>query len=155
MSIAQFQHLSSEERDLVYQAPAIVAYLIGGADDNFDAAEQAQSKHVVHIRTSTGDPILFDFYKETGERFDADLKNLATAYGSLQAEERTRILVEELAKLNEILPKVDSLYARAYLKSLRTLGRAVAEASGGIFGFIEVSYEEKHLLGLEMITVEP
>jgi len=152
MSIAQFNQLSEEEKTLVYNAPAMVAYLIGGADDNFDTQEEKRSKHVIRFRQAVGDPLLFDYFKEVEDKFDAQLVELIHQFGNLHAEVRTKILVDELTKLNDILPKIDGLYARALLKSLKTLAQAVAEASGGVVGFLGVSYEESHLMGLEMIT---
>lgn len=152
MSIVQFNNLSEEEKALVYNAPALVSYLIGGADDNFDAQEEKRSKHVIRLRKAVGDPILFDFFNEVEEQFDNQLQALIRQYGNLQADVRTKILVEELTKLNDVLHKIDGLYARSFVKSLRSLATAVAEASGGVVGFLGVSYEEKHLLGLEMIT---
>lgn len=155
MAILQFNHLSEEEKTLIYLSPALVSYLIGGADDNFDAEEKEQSKHVVRLRASVGDPILFDFFNEVETNFESQLISLTQLYGQLPAEERTHLLVLELTKLNDILLKVDSLYARSLLKTLRSLAQSVAEASGGLFGFLGVSYDEQHLLGLNMITVEP
>lgn len=154
MSIVQFQHLSKEESDLLFHAPALVTCLIAGSEDKFNMEEEEQSKHLVRIRAITGDPILFDYYKIVEKIFDEQINTLVSKYGSLQAEPRTEILVSELSKLNDILPNIDSLFARSYVKSLRSLAHAVAESSGGILGFLSISYEEKHLLGLEMISFE-
>ena len=155
MSIAQFSHLEQTEKSLVYLSPALVTYLIGGVDKNFDSNEEAEAKHIVHFRTSTGDPLLFDFFKEVEPQFITQLDELVKQYGNLQADVRTKILAEELAKLNDIFPKLDSVYARALLKSLRSLAMAVAKSSGGILGFLEGTYEEKHLAELSMITYQP
>ena len=87
--------------------------------------------------------------------FALKLNGYVAKYGNLQVKERTRVLVEELTKLNDILPKLNDIYARAYLKSLRSLAHAIAEVSGGLLGFLDISYEEKHLTALEMITYEP
>ncbi len=154
MSIIQFNHLTEVERNLLMASPSLVTYLIGSADDNFDAKEEEHSKHIIRIRTTTGDPILFDFFKEVDETFEVELLSVVSQYENLQANERTQALINELERLNSILPKIDSLYARALLKSLRSLAESIAEASGGIFGFLEVSYEEKHLVGLKMIVFE-
>ena len=155
MAITQFNHLTETEKNLLMASPALVTYLIGSADNNFDAKEEEHSKHVIRIRTATGDPILFDFYKEVDELFAGQLTDLVSEYASLQAKARTQLLIDELAKLNEILPKIDTIYVHALLKSMRSLAELVAEASGGVFGFLEVSYEEKHLVGLQMITYAP
>lgn len=155
MSIPQLSSLNEEEKSLVLDAPVIVSYLIGGSDDNLDENEKQKSNHLVHIRAATGDPILFDFYKEIEDSFALKLNGYVAKYGNLQVKERTRVLVEELTKLNDILPMLNDIYARAYLKSLRSLAHAIAEVSGGLLGFLDISYEEKHLTALEMITYEP
>lgn len=152
MAIVQFNHLTKEESDLLLHAPALVTCLIAGAEDTINVEEEEKSKHLVRIRANIGDPLLFDFYKEVEKDFDQQLDTLVNKYGGLQATPRTEIIVGELSKLNEILPKLDSLYAKAYLKSLRSLAHSVAESSGGILGFLAISYEEKHLIGLEMIS---
>jgi hypothetical protein len=154
MSIPQFNHLSEEEKAAVLNAPAVVTYLIAGVDGDFDTNEEEQAKHIVHFRTSTGDPMLYDYFTEVEKTFVAKLNELHRKYGNLQPGPRTAVLSEELARLNSILPKIDRLFGRSLLKSLRSLAKAVSEASGGILGFLDVSYEEMHLAGLEMITVE-
>ena len=154
MSIAQFSQLTKEETDLLFHAPALVTCLIAGAEDNFNVKEEEQAKHLIRIRATTGDAILFDYYKEVEKVFDEQINALVSKYGNLQATPRTDLVVAELSKLNEVLPKVDRIFAHAYVKSLRSLAHAIAESSGGILGFLAVSYEEKHLMGLEMITYE-
>lgn len=155
MAIMQFNHLSEDERNLLYSTPSLITFLIGGADNNFDTKEEVQSEHLVRIRTATGDPLLFDFYKHIEQTYFDQLDATIKKYEKLPVAERTEMISNELAKLNEILPKIDNLFARALLKSLRSLAKAIAEASGGVFGFLEISYEEEHLMGLNMITYEP
>lgn len=155
MANIYFNQLKEEEKSLLLNAPALVTCLIAGAEDAFNAEEEERAKHLIRIRTNNGDPLLLDFYKEVEENFDDQLSSLIGKYGSLQATPRTEVMVSELSKLNEILPKVDDLFARAYIKSLRTLAHSIAESSGGILGFLAVSYEESHLIGLEMITYQP
>lgn len=155
MAIAQFNHLSEEEKNLLFSTPAMVTYLIGGADDDFDTKEEVQSSHLVRIRTSNGDPLLFDFYKHVEVNYFEQLDATVKKYENIPVAERTELIVKELSRLNDILPTIDDLYARSLLKSLRSLAKAVAEASGGVFGFLEISYEEEHLMGLNMITYNP
>lgn len=155
MSIVQFNQLPSEESELLLQAPALVTCLIAGAENTINEEEEERSKNLIHIRTSIGDPLLFDFYKAIESSFETELISLENKYGSMPVEQRTEILIAELKKLNTILPKIDNIYARAYLKSLRTLAHSVAESSGGVFGFLTISYKEHQLIGLEMITYQP
>lgn len=154
MTIIQFNSLTENERNTLLSAPAWVSYLIGGADNNFDAKEIGQAQHVVRYRTTVGDPFLFEYFSIVNETFPTQLADLIEKYENLSASERTQILTEELSKLNEILAKIDSLYARALVKSLRSFAKEIAEASGGFLGLLDISYEEKHLLGLEMINYE-
>jgi hypothetical protein len=154
MSIAQFNSLSKEESDLLYSAPALVTCLIAGAEDEFNTKEEEHSIHLVRIRANTGDPILFDYYKEVETNFESQLNALVSKFSNLQPETRIEIIVKELTKLNEILPKIDNLFARQYVKSLRTLAKGIAESSGGVLGFFSVSYEEQSLIGLDMISYE-
>jgi len=155
MSVIQFDHLSAEERSLLYTTPALVTYLIGGADGNFDTKEEVQSSHFIRIHSADGDPILFDFYKHVETTYFDVLDAVVKQYERTSVKERTDSIIAELEKLNEVLPKVDNLYARVLIKSLRSLAKVVAEASGGVLGFLEVGYEEERLMGLEMITYQP
>ncbi|HOU47093.1 MAG TPA: hypothetical protein PLL99_04770 [Chitinophagales bacterium] len=155
MSVIQFDHLSAEERSLLYTTPALVTYLIGGADGNFDTKEEVQSSHFIRIHSADGDPILFDFYKHVETTYFDVLDAVVKQYERTSVKERTDSIIAELEKLNEVLPKVDNLYARVLIKSLRSLAKVVAEASGGVLGFLEVGYEEEQLMGLEMITYQP
>ena len=131
-----------------------MAYLIGGADDYFDTREEVQSAHIVRLRVTNGEPILFDFYKEVERNYFDQLDATVKKYEQLPLTERTDLIKHELARLNFILPKIDSFFARSFLKSMRSLAKVVAEASGGLMGFIEISYEEKQLIDLDMITYE-
>jgi hypothetical protein len=154
MPVIQFNQLSEEEKNLLYSAPALVTYLIGGADDDFDTKEEGRARHLVHIRTTHGDPLLFDFYKHIESTYFDQLNSIVKTYGQLSVEERTAKLISELEKLNDILPKIDGLYARALIKSLKSLAKLVAETSSGMMGFLGVKYEEEHLMGLNMITYQ-
>ena len=154
MAVLQFNQLTQEEKELLIASPALITYLIGGSDDNFDTKEEVQSSHIVRLRANNGDALLFDFYKIVEENYFEQLDSTVKKYEKYPLKERTEILKNELSKLNTILPKIDSLYAGALLKSFRSLAKTVAEASGGLMGFIEISYEERQLIDLDMITYE-
>lgn len=155
MSVIQFNQLSEAERNLLYNSPALVTCLIGDADGNLNEAERKQSEHFVKIHTESGDAILFDFYKHVALNHQVRIDEIENKFEYLSATEKEESIIAELAKLNEILPKVDNLYARVFIKSLRALGKIVAESTGGIGGFFEISYDEERLLGLDMITYQP
>ena len=155
MEIAQFSNLSDEEKELMMNTPALVTVLLAGVDGEIDMTEEEQANRLVHIRATTGDPILFDFFKLLESEFNTQLSVMNGKYMNFEKEVRVQEIAEELSKLNDILPKLDPLFARAFLKSMRSFAGSVAESTGGILGFLSVSFDEKQLIGLEMITYEP
>lgn len=155
MSVIQFDHLTESERNLLYRTPALVSYLIGGVDGKFDEKEKEQSFNTVRMYAVDGDPIVFDYYKTVEAVHSEHLNAVLEQYEGISVQERTEAIVAELTALNEILPKVDNLLARSLLKSFKGLAKMVAQASGGVLGFFEITYEEEHLMGLNMITYQP
>jgi hypothetical protein len=67
-------------------------------------------------------------------------------------KERTDKINTELEKLNEIMKKLDPVFAEEFYKSLLSLSNQVARASGGLWGYGSVSPEEKKHLNLEVIN---
>ncbi|MEM6829901.1 MAG: hypothetical protein AAF551_05250, partial [Bacteroidota bacterium] len=57
----------------------------------------------------------------------------------------------ELRKLNFILPKIDNNFAVKFYASLKELAKKIAEASGGVLGYLSVGYEEAKLMELKML----
>jgi len=153
MDIIYFNSLTQEEKELLFQAPAAVAYLIGGADNDFDKKQVEQSKHIVKLRSSFGDSLLFDYFTTVNDNFETSLSAIVQKYQHLQAEERTTVLVNELTALNDIFAKLDTIYVKALVNSLRSYAKEVAKASGGFLGMLDINYEEEHLIGLEMLTI--
>jgi hypothetical protein len=154
MSIPQFNQLSNEERKLLYDAPAIITLLVGAADDNLDSKEISTGLRMVMIRKDTGDKLLKEYYDVVNGFFDNALYRYSSNYEKLESQERISKLSEILAGLNEILPKIDPLYTKIFVKSLRTFAKEIAEASGGIAGIASISNVEQQLISLSMIDFE-
>lgn len=143
--------LSPSEKDLLFDAPVLVAILIAGADGEFDKAELASAAELTHDRKVTAREDLLEFYRIVGEGVEDKIKVKIHQLPS-DAEERNKALFSELAGLNEVLPKLPSEFATDYYWSLRSLARKIASASGGILGYMAVGYEESKLIGLDMIN---
>jgi hypothetical protein len=109
---------------------------------------------MVMIRKDTGDKLLKEYYEVVNGFFDNALFRYSSNYEKLELEERISKLSEILAGLNEILPKIDPLYAKILIKSLRTFAKEIAEASGGIAGIASISNAEQQLISLHMIDFE-
>lgn len=148
MSIPSFASLTSEEQHLLFRVPALVAVLVAGADDNIDKKEEALAEKLVGYRTFTEDHQLHNYYEQIHVEFDADLKEALAAWHSKGGND---YISAELAKVNDITPKLEAAYAELLKNSWRTYARKVAEASGGFLGFGSVSKDELQVVDLPMI----
>ncbi|MTI37897.1 hypothetical protein E1140_00195, partial [Fulvivirga lutimaris] len=92
-----------------------------------------------------------DYYREVGTDFEDKLKVMIQQF-PVSAEERNPIIIEELTKLNSILPKLGNNFAEEFYASIKDLAKKIAESSGGILGYMAVGYEESKLIELKMIN---
>ena len=148
--IEEINALENEERDLMYKAPILVAILVAGADGNIDRAEIKEAISISSLKKVKARKALKDYYTEVGEHFEDKLKHGITTYPS-DVGEREKMISAELEQLNAVLPKLDSKFAVEFHASLKDFAKRVAEASGGIFGYMSVGYEESKLVDLKMI----
>lgn len=149
--IKEFENLREEEVQLLLNAPVYVAILIAGADGNIDKSERKEAVEVARSKQSRAREQLVDYYKEVGANFEDSFNKLIDELPD-NSEERTKIITAELRKLNFILPKIDNDFSVKLYASLKELAKKIAEASGGILGYLSVSYEESKLAELNMIT---
>ena len=145
------KYLPPSEKDLLFEAPVLVAILIAGADNDIDRAELQRAVELTHDKKITARRDLIDFYKIVGEGIEDKLK-VKIHQLPAEAEKRTTVLIAELEKLNDILPKLNREFANDYYWSLRGMASKIAHASGGLLGYMAVGYEESKLIGLEMIN---
>lgn len=149
--ITEFNNLREEEVQVLLNAPVYVAILIAGADGNIDKSERKEAVEVARSKQSRAREQLVDYYKEVGENFETKFNQLIDELPE-DADERSKIITSELRKLNFILPKIDKDFAVKLYASLKELAKRIAEASGGILGYLSVSYEESRLVELSMIN---
>jgi hypothetical protein len=150
LMLYQLQKLSEEERIVVQQSPVWVTLLIACADHDIDEVEIDRAKEIVHIKSFTIQNDVKHIYKDLDSHIDEEIDN---ALRSLPAkgDERLVLLEEHIAKLNHILPKLDSTYATQLYNSLLSLAVSVAKSEGGIFGIQRVSPNEKKYIHLPML----
>ncbi len=154
MTVKELEQLSTEESELVLRTPALITVLISGSDGEFDKSEERHASKAVHYKSVQGDPVLVEYYKAVDHSFFSAMHHLHQKYyGSPQ--ERAERITAVLAQLNDILPKLHHRFSKALLNDWRNLAKTVARASGGIFGFAAISYEESHFVDLEMIIFQP
>ena len=124
--------------------------MIEGADGNSEKSERKEAIDVAHSKQSRAREQLVDYYKLVGESFESKFNKLIDELPE-SAEERNKVLTAELRKLNFILPKMDKNFGVKLHASLKELAKKIAEASGGVLGYLSVSYEESKLIELQMI----
>lgn len=148
--IPELEHLREDEVEALLKAPVYVSILIAGADDNIDKNEIKEAIAVAKSKQTRAREGLVDFYKLVAKDFESELHRLI---GELpdKAVDRTPVINKELRRLNRIFVKLDKAFATKLYGSLRDMAKRVAEASGGILGYMSVSYEEAKLVELEMI----
>ena len=148
--IEEFKTLRDDEIEVLLNAPVLVSILIAGADDKIDSSEIKQAVEIANNKQSRAREQLIDYYKEVGKDFHAKFVQYADKMPK-DATSRTEQITQELRKLNHILPKIDQNFAIKLHASLKDMAKKVAEASGGLLGYMSVSYEEAKLMELKMI----
>ena len=148
--IPEFEPLREDEVEVVVKAPVYVAILIAGADGNIDKSERKEAINIARNKQTRSREQLVDFYKIVGESFEENFNKLIDELPS-GTDERNTEIIKELRKLNFILPKIDNNFAIKFHASLKELAKKIAEASGGVLGYLSVGYEEAKLMDLKMI----
>jgi hypothetical protein len=148
--IQEFEKLNDREKEVMYQAPALVSVLIAGADNKIDKKEVKEALSLAELRTYRSRKVLREYYKDVFKVFEQQFLDLIMELPET-AEERNPILEEKLRSINYILPKLDKKFSQQFHASLQDFAKSVAEASGGILGYLSISAEENRFVGLRMI----
>lgn len=148
--VEEFKTLRDDEIEILLDAPVLVSVLIAGADDKIDKTEISQAVEIANSKQARAREQLIEYYREVGVSFEEKFKKYVEELPD-SSTARTDIITKELSKLNHILPKIDPTFAIKLYASLKDMGKKVAEASGGVLGYMSVSYEEAKLMELGMI----
>ncbi|WP_109830404.1 hypothetical protein [Reichenbachiella versicolor] len=148
--VQEFKTLRDDEIEVLLDAPVLVSILIAGADDKIDEDEMDQAVEIANSKQSRAREQLIDYYREVGKDFPTKFKAYVKKLPSGK-EARAAEIEKELQKLNHILPKIDHAFAVKLYASLKDMAKKVAEASGGILGYMSVSYDEAKFMELSMI----
>lgn len=148
--INEFKTLRDDEIQVLLNAPVYVSILIAGADDEIDKSEITQAVEIANSKQARAREQLIDYYREVGNGFQEKFIKFVNEMPD-SADGRSEIITKELRKLNHILPKIDVKFAIKLHASLKDMAKKVAEASGGVLGYMSVSYEEAKMMELKMI----
>ena len=148
--VAELEHLDDEEMELILKVPILISILIAGADNEIDKSEIKQAVNISKAKQARARKSLIDYYKEVGENFEDKLMIMIQNY-PIDAQKRNPMIIEELEKLNDLFPKLERQYAIEFYESVKDIAKTIAEASGGVLGYMAIGYEESKLIGLNMI----
>jgi hypothetical protein len=148
--IPEFYKLSQSEIELMYKAPILVCILIAGADDHIDNKEIKGAITLTEKKQKRSKSHLLSFYRELGADFEDKLKIVIQGF-PINVEERSPLLVEELARLNSIFKKIDHNFVTEFYGSLREIAAAIAKSSGGLLGLNKVDDDEAKYVKLSMV----
>ena len=148
--IPQFEELSQEESELMYSLPIYVSVLIAGADGKIDSLEIKKAVSLAEIKKKKARKDLLDYYNIVNTDYEDKIK-MTIANLPLGHKEREKIIVEKLEKANDVFSKIEKTFATKLYASFKDIAKHIAEASGGVFGYMSVGYEESRLIDLKMI----
>ena len=149
--VEEFKYLRDDEVEVMMRAPIYVALLIAGADGKIDNNERKEAINIAREKQSRARDQLVNYYTEVGNNFEQKFEQLLKELPSDTAA-RNDAIAMELRKLNYIFKKIDKNFSIKLYGSLKDLAKKIAEASGGVLGYLSVSYEESKLMDLRMIN---
>jgi len=148
--IPEFDRLSNSEIELMLKAPFLVCILIAGADNDIDRKEIKKAIQLAEMKKGKTTSRVLEFYKTVAEDFEDKFMVVMQSL-PVMAKNRNPIITEELAKLNNILPKLDKSFAPNYYQCLKNIAVRIAQSSGGVLGLKKVGEEEAAFVDLSMI----
>jgi hypothetical protein len=148
--ISAFDKLSDAEIEAMLRAPIIACILIAGADGHVDRKEI--QKAITHTQKSAtkSKTVLIDYFRLVREDFEDKVKVVLQTL-PVAVTERNKLIVDELTRLNSILPKLSKTFATEFYLKMRDLAHQVADSSGGLLGMNKVGDEEAQYVELPMI----
>jgi hypothetical protein len=148
--IHAFENLSLAEQDQILNAPAYITALVAGSDGTFDEEELAAGTNLAKWKTINARPDLLEYYQLVDARFAGELKQLMQKLPD-DTLDRGHELVAKIKELNPILAKLEITFAEQIYASWKELAKRIAEASGGVLGYLSIGYDESKVVNLEML----
>jgi hypothetical protein len=148
--VPEFSKLDDGEIELMLKAPILVCILIAGADGTIDKKEIKEGIAVAS-KQKKSKSVLAHYFKEVSTDFEDKVMILTQSY-PYEPAERNSLIVQELAGLNPLLPKLDKEFAITFYEMLRDTALKIASSSGGLLGIKTVGSEEAKFVELSMIN---
>lgn len=148
--IEQFLYLNQKEKALVMDAPSLITVWIAGSDEDMDKREIERGLDLMKWKKIRSRPDLEVYYREVSAQFPSRLNAILNELPQ-EKNQRDAMVEEQLARLNTIFPKFSREFAEQLYASYLELAKGVAEASGGVLGYLSVNKDESKRIMLPMI----
>src|SRR5437762_1405627 len=104
---SKIEHLSTEEKQLIHDAPLLITALISGADGEFDLAEIKKAVKIIHIKTYSEGRDVRGVYRDIDAHSSEMIDDLIHSLPVITLD-RMNFLKDKLSGLNKIFPKLDA-----------------------------------------------
>jgi len=148
--IPEFKLLTQEESKLMIDAIPLITVLVAGADGHIDRNEKNWELRIAKIRTFSNPNELHEYYFSVGKNYIERVNSYIDDF-PVDTSMRSKLIYDQLQKLNHIFSKLDQSYASPLYKSFLSFAKHVAKSSGGILGIGRVSRKEKKWITLPML----
>jgi len=148
--IPEFENLTDREVEIMFKAPVLVCILVAGADGKIDRKEINEAISIAG-KQARSRAVLTEYLQSALEDFEDKIMILKQGY-PVNPSVRESLIVNELAELNTIFPKLSKTFAVQFYSMLKELAAKVASSSGGWLGLNAVGSEEEQYLDLKMIN---
>lgn len=134
--IKQFERLTEEERQLLYEAPVLLSVLASCTINKVNKGQKADAIKLAHLKTFTAAPLLLSYYAEVEKGFKEQFEYAVEKYFPFD-ETKLNEIKKELHKINFVISKLDKEYAVVLHASLDKFAKHLKKARHSIFeGFI-------------------
>ena len=132
--MAQRASLTNSEWEQLYKLPAYISLLAANHDGGIDRQERKAAIKLSHIKTYSCHPLLTSFYDEADKVFEQNIVELDEALPK-ERTAREEAIKQKIAKLDPILNKLGTEYAKALQQSMQTFLRYVSKAHNNVFEY--------------------
>ena len=131
----EIERLSEEDQLILLKSPAIVALLAAISDDGVvSKLERAKSIKLAPVRTYSSPEILRNFYtmaeSHIVDALESELPKLPQGQ-----EEKEAYLENKLTELNQVLPKLNQVYAKELVASLKSFAKHIFESDSSVLEY--------------------
>jgi hypothetical protein len=148
--IKQLENLRNEDRELVIEAPVLVALLIAGVDNKIDKDEYNEAVRVIHTKAFSEISSLREVYQELESHVHESIDGILNRYSDDISGMRSMI-EHRLAHLNDVFSQMDSGFAHRFYRSLKNLAYHVATKHHEFLGEKLTDHKTKELMELPML----